>query len=342
MINLTQEQVMQNWGVDNSDTPLVSVRCITYNHEQYIAQALDGFLMQKTTFPFEVIVHDDASTDNTANIIREYETKFPKIVKPIYETENQWSKPGNALGKIVNASLKGKYVAICEGDDYWIDNNKLQMQVDFLETNPDYGMCYTSFNILYQNSGIIEKDLFNTNPVKYKSDYTLDEWVYKTGYIAPMSWVFKKELYDKKPEIETLDGSFVLVATFIHETKIKCFKDNVTCVYRVLNESAAHSRDLFKIYLRNKSIIATQIELVKRYNLLEETKNECEQKYYHTAFKVIACFEPYEELYSIYEKIKHKTKLERIIIKIIRNVILHRLFITLYTFYWRYFGYKKN
>ena len=73
MIQKTQEEIMRNWGTDNSDTPLVSVRCSTYNHEPYIAQALDGFLMQKTNFPFEVIVHDDASTDKTADIIRDYE-----------------------------------------------------------------------------------------------------------------------------------------------------------------------------------------------------------------------------------------------------------------------------
>lgn len=103
MINITQEQIMQNWGTDNAENPLVSVRCITYNHEPYIAQALDGFLMQKTNFPFEVIVHDDASTDKTAEIIREYEKKFPKIIKPIYESENQYSKHDGSLGRIVDA-----------------------------------------------------------------------------------------------------------------------------------------------------------------------------------------------------------------------------------------------
>ena len=80
MIEITQEQIMQNW---NGEIPLVSISCITYNHEPYIVQALNGFLMQKTSFPFEVLVHDDASTDRTADIIREYEKKFPKIIKPI-------------------------------------------------------------------------------------------------------------------------------------------------------------------------------------------------------------------------------------------------------------------
>ena len=141
MIEITQEQIMQNW---NGEIPLVSISCITYNHEPYIVQALNGFLMQKTSFPFEVLVHDDASTDRTADIIREYEKKFPKIIKPIYQKENQYSKGFTSVTATWNfPRAQGKYMALCEGDDYWIDENKLQMQVDFLEHNPDYGLCYT-------------------------------------------------------------------------------------------------------------------------------------------------------------------------------------------------------
>ena len=169
MINRTQEEIMQDWGVDNSDTPLVSVRCITYNHEPYIAQALDGFLMQKTNFPFEVIVHDDASPDKTADIIREYEAKFPKIIKPIYETENQYSKHDGSLGRIVNAALKGKYIAFCEGDDYWIDENKLQRQVEFLENNDSYSMSTENARIDYLKTG--EEILFSSFP---ECDITLE------------------------------------------------------------------------------------------------------------------------------------------------------------------------
>ena len=150
MIEITQEEIIKNWNVDDTDNPLVSIRCVTYNHEPYIAQALDGFLMQKTSFPFEVIVHDDASTDKTAEIIREYEIKFPKIIKPIYETENQYSKHDGSLSRIMDSACKGKYIALCEGDDYWIDENKLQLQVDFLEKNSEYGMCYTKVRNYFQ------------------------------------------------------------------------------------------------------------------------------------------------------------------------------------------------
>ena len=123
---------------------MVTIQCLTYNHEPYIRQCLDGFVMQKTNFRFEAIVHDDASTDGTADIIREYAEKYPDIIKPIIETENQYSKHDGSLDRIMDEHTHGKYVAFCEGDDYWIDPLKLQKQVDFLESNLDYGLVYTN------------------------------------------------------------------------------------------------------------------------------------------------------------------------------------------------------
>lgn len=128
--------------MDTKEYPvLVSIQCLVYNHEPYLRQCLDGFVMQKADFPFEAIVHDDASTDNSAAIIREYAEKYPDIIKPIYEIENQYSKDREILRRIVNDACKGKYIALCEGDDYWTDPHKLQIQVSFLESHPDYTMC---------------------------------------------------------------------------------------------------------------------------------------------------------------------------------------------------------
>ena len=125
--------------------PLVTIRCLVYNHEPYLRQCLEGFVMQKTNFPFEAIVHDDASTDGSAAIIKEYAEKYPDIIKPIFETENQYSKHDGTIGRIMRENTHGKYVAICEGDDYWIDPLKLQKQVDFLESHPEYVLSYTNF-----------------------------------------------------------------------------------------------------------------------------------------------------------------------------------------------------
>lgn len=121
--------------------PLVSICCLTYNHEKFIRECLDGFLMQKTNFAFEVLIHDDASTDMTSQIIKEYEKQHPAIIKPIIQKENQLSK-GIRVNTVFNfPRAKGKYIAMCEGDDYWTDPYKLQKQVDFLEANSDYVLC---------------------------------------------------------------------------------------------------------------------------------------------------------------------------------------------------------
>lgn len=120
--------------------PLVSVSCTTYNHAPYIRECLDGFLMQKCNFSFEILIHDDASTDTTSNIIREYHNKHPNIIKPIIQTENQWSKGIKPTWKYNIPRAKGKYIALCEGDDYWIDPLKLQKQVDFLEKDENYSL----------------------------------------------------------------------------------------------------------------------------------------------------------------------------------------------------------
>lgn len=119
----------------------VSVICLVYNHEKYLRQCLEGFVNQKCNFEYEVLIHDDASTDNSAAIIREYEEKFPNIIKPIYQTENQTSKGIKVSKTYLFPKAKGEYVAWCEGDDYWIDEYKLQKQVDFLDSNENYSAC---------------------------------------------------------------------------------------------------------------------------------------------------------------------------------------------------------
>ena len=120
----------------------VSILCLAYNHANFIRKCLDGFVMQKTNFPFEVIIHDDASTDGTADIIREYAEKYPDIIKPILQTENQWSRGINIWKTHMWPRISGEYVAVCDGDDYWTDPKKLQRQVDFLDRHLDYSMCF--------------------------------------------------------------------------------------------------------------------------------------------------------------------------------------------------------
>lgn len=131
----------KNQGKDISDNVMVSVICITYNHKLFIRQAIESFLMQKTDFKYEIIIHDDCSTDGTAEIVREYAAKHPNLIKAILQTENQYSQNVHFMEKYMYPIAKGKYFAICEGDDYWTDPCKLQKQVEAMEKHPEVDAC---------------------------------------------------------------------------------------------------------------------------------------------------------------------------------------------------------
>lgn len=169
---------------------LVSICCITYNHESFIRECLDGFLMQKTNFKFEVLIHDDASTDNTANIIREYEQKYPEIIKPIYQTENQYSRGVEVSTTYNFPRAKGKYIAMCEGDDYWIDPYKLQKQVDFLEANPEFSICFHSVKVKKEEEGVIVDDYITRDVPDVTDIYLLAGG----NYMHTASVVFRKNM----------------------------------------------------------------------------------------------------------------------------------------------------
>ncbi|MEX1211392.1 MAG: glycosyltransferase [Balneolaceae bacterium] len=136
--------------------PLVSVCCITFNHEKFIRDAIESFLMQKTSFPFEIIIHDDASTDGTQEIIKEYSEVDPRII-PILREDNIKST-GVHIFPIASQIARGKYIALCEGDDYWIDPLKLEKQVAFLEENKNFTLVTT-----LQNNIDIEGSIFGVN-----------------------------------------------------------------------------------------------------------------------------------------------------------------------------------
>jgi glycosyltransferase len=223
--------------------PLVVIRCITYNHEPYIRDALEGFVMQKTDFPFVAIVHDDASTDGTASIIREYAEKYPDIIKPIYETENQYSKHDGSLGKIMNEACKAtgaKYIAMCEGDDYWTDPLKLQKQVDFLESHPDYGVVYTNFRGFRQKS----KEYIDMHITPHNG-YQYERMLREQLNIWTLTICFRSELLKHIPSLSPVKfftGDRLWFLTFTSRTKVYCLNE-ITSVYRILEESASHFKD---------------------------------------------------------------------------------------------------
>jgi len=155
--NNTRQEIEIDGGKDGS--VVVSILCATYNHENYIAMALEGFVKQKTDFRFEAIVHDDASTDKTAEIIRKYASEYPDIIRPVYQKENQYSKGRKIINNFLFPLATGKYIAICEGDDYWTDPFKLQKQVDFMRKHPECSVSYHAAELfdvrLNRKTGVI-------------------------------------------------------------------------------------------------------------------------------------------------------------------------------------------
>ena len=191
----------------SSNIPTVTICCITYKHEKYIRECLNGFIMQKTNFPFEVIVHDDASPDKTADIIREYEARYPDIIKPIYQTQNQRSLGKKVSLTYVYPKVRSKYIAICEGDDFWCDPNKLQMQYDFMEAHPDYSLCMHGFKRLdyfartYSNVPFIKN--FPENGMEFARRTALGEYLYST-----QTMFIRKSVFDAKHDEIYRDSQF--------------------------------------------------------------------------------------------------------------------------------------
>lgn len=183
-------------GTKKTEDIIVSIITLTYNHEPYIRECLDGILMQQTSFKFELLIHDDASTDNTANIIREYAAKYPNIIKPIYQTENQYSQKVPIGCTYLYPRAQGKYIALCEGDDYWTDPLKLQKQVDFLEANPEYVMCSHRFRLYMQENKEYTKGYDWNSESTNSLTYNLNSLISGKWYYQPLSVMFRFDKLD--------------------------------------------------------------------------------------------------------------------------------------------------
>lgn len=245
---------------------LVTVVSLAYNHEPYIRQCLEGFVMQKTNFAFEVLIHDDASTDGTADIIREYELKYPNIIKPIYQKENQYSK-GVSIGRtFLYPNAKGKYIAECEGDDYWTDPYKLQKQVDFLEANPEYSMCYTNILRYNQKTGIFDDWILSDENVITIDDLMLYNRVHTLTVLCRKDLLlrYNQEISFLLPKLPM--GDYPMWLWMALQGPIYHFQEKMG-VYRVLENSASHIKDNFKRYKFHLAGYNLRLFFNKKYKL---------------------------------------------------------------------------
>lgn len=183
--------------MNEENNPLLTIICTAYNHEKYIQECLEGLVIQQTNFAFEIIVHDDASTDKTQQIIDIYAKKYPKLFFNIYQTENQFSKADiNIWYDIMLPQARGKYIAICEGDDYWTDPLKLQKQVDFLENNKEYVFCTHRYKVFYENEKCFDKKTFPLNQI-FENNLEINREIFTKYWVSqPLCSVIVKEDFD--------------------------------------------------------------------------------------------------------------------------------------------------
>lgn len=231
MYNLRSEsEIIASWHGDVNQ-PIVSVICTAYNHDMYIEDAIVGFLLQETSFPFEVIIHDDASLDNTAVIIAEYSDKYPNIIKPILQEENQFSRLGMQMTIDLLNNCSGKYVAICEGDDYWVSSNKLQTQYDLMESDKAASICI--HNALRKNLYTGEENRFN-NKVIPRNLSSFD--VVGRGWFSPTASFFFRKFHI--PEIPLhLNGDLYILFECSRRGGIR-YLDELYSVYRYGSEGS--------------------------------------------------------------------------------------------------------
>lgn len=214
-------------------SPLVSISCITFNHASFIRQCLDGFVAQKTDFPFEIVIYDDASTDETVSIIEEYVERYPGLFKPFFNLENQYSKGIRGMNVRFNfPRCEGKYIAFCEGDDFWTDAYKLQKQVDFLEKNPTYSACVHSAKVWDEN----EKKFSNSNyeGIQRDFDLNLNRIFNHSGGVYPTCSLLMLKDKIRYPDnlMYFAGGDLILIIFLATQGKIRFMKEMMG-VYRI-------------------------------------------------------------------------------------------------------------
>lgn len=289
--------------------PLVTARITTYMHAKYIRNCIEGVLMQKTTFPVQVLIHDDASTDGTADIVREYERKFPNLITAIIQTENTYSKPDKIeRRKRIRELVQGKYIAVCEGDDYWTDPYKLQKQVDFLEANPGYGMVHTELDHYYVKTGKYIKDHWKTNGItKQEGDLYEDILLGKGGMIYACTAMYRFDLMKDMHLKNRNKYAYGDIPTWLYiasKSKIG-YIDESMAVRNVLPYSATQGRD-FEHKLR---FLQTSELIFEDFRQIRPVSKEVEHQYYQKYHaKVCELCYKFQKRYDLFKE--HYAKLD--------------------------------
>ncbi|MGT2926218.1 glycosyltransferase [Streptococcus cuniculipharyngis] len=267
--------------------PLVSIICTSYNYAAYIAQAFDGFLAQKTSFPFEIIVVDDCSTDHSMEIIEGYKNQYPDLFRVFVNDSNQGiTKTWLAICQ----EARGKYIARCDADDYWIDPYKLQKQVDLLENSADSRWCNTEFNIVDEENKVIHPSVFANGPIAYANTY--EKMLATKGMTLTSSWLVESDLMREVNALvdpEAVDDGFPMQLEFFKRTRLSYIAEP-TVAYRMTQNSDSRPQSEEKALWRINGLLATQLTYIDKYpeqdmtemvKLLVKQDAKQEERIYH-------------------------------------------------------------
>ncbi len=261
---------------NNTEEIIVSTMCTTYNHADYINRTLVGFVGQITSFKVEYIVHDDCSTDGTTEIIRNYARKYPDLIKPIFEIENQYSKHIN-VGRLTFEHCKGKYIASCEGDDFWLDPTKLQRQVEYMEAHPECAIC--GHNTIQFNAETGE--MSNYSRYFEDKDLSAEEILSRRGgTFQTSSFLIRREVlqefYEDKPGFFTNVGLSDMCIRAFAFTKGKVhYMDRIMSVYRRFLPGSWTARNM-----SNDAIEASWLGNIKVMNFFVNYDNYTNGQYH--------------------------------------------------------------
>ncbi|MBE6903288.1 MAG: glycosyltransferase [Ruminococcaceae bacterium] len=283
----------------------VSVICTAYNHEKYIAKALESFLMQKTSFKFEVIVHDDASTDKTADIIKEYEQKYPDIIKPIYQKENQYSQGVHITASLMIPKAKGEFIAFCEGDDYWTSPNKLQLQYECMNKYPQCSLVAGNAVRVSENGEYIS--IYSNKGYK-EGIYTAKDIISDLSMFPMASMFFRKSYYSEN----SLFLENVQNFDYIHKALLSTqgdvyFLDEKLSAYRQAakgswTERIAQNKEKFETHIKKSIQAFEKLDEYRNYKYTELIQEEIIRRKFNV--KELNCDikalkkEPYRKIYN--------------------------------------------
>lgn len=306
----------------------VSVTCTVYNHRPYIQKTMESFINQKTDFEYEIIIHDDASTDGSAEIIREYAEKYPNKIRAVIQEENQYSKGKLIIRDFIDPLVNGKYIAMCEGDDYWPDLNKLQKQFDFLENNEEYSATCGVTRYLDDEN----KEPWKPLPAEIYTERDAEEKLFLSDSMALIGtntlmfrskYVYEDD-YKKMLEMSPAVGDILLMLKLFECGKIYIFSDIFQNHRIQTRKDASNYNSIYSAkdkYMHNIYVVNAVVSCLKKEHDLRDWINLRTADYFMYCLKR----KQLKNFFDCYKKLKHKELLINVIVKEIPRIFLNQV-----------------